>query len=329
MTARVYWSVAMWTSLVLSVAAIASLLTRTQRASTRAPELVERIAVDTAPVPFNPNDLTATAVGDFRYAGGLVLSSRQTDLPHEMSDIVSTGQDRFAAVGDEGVLLEGRLVLDEAGHLAGVADASLRRLVDDNGGLLAHPNADAEGLALLPTGDLLVSFETRPRIWLYPKAGELPRAVPSPPLTPESNAGMEALTADPDVGTDAYVVGIEDSGETWRCRVTSPCVKGPTVDKPREFGLVSMRRLPDGMTVYLLRAYDPVRLSRITLKILRDSTVIARMDLAAPMTVDNFEGVMSVPGANGRRRFYLLSDDNNSASQRTLLLAFDWQPSTN
>jgi hypothetical protein len=62
------------------------------------------------------------------------------------------------------------------------------------------------------------------------------------------------------------------------------------------------------------------------MQIVRSTSIIARMDLAAPMTVDNFEGVAVVPRANGGLRVYLLSDDNGNASQRTLLLAFDWKP---
>jgi hypothetical protein len=50
------------------------------------------------------------------------------------------------------------------------------------------------------------------------------------------------------------------------------------------------------------------------------------MDLAAPMTVDNCEGLAAVLRPDGGVRFYLLSDDNALASQRTLLLAFDWRP---
>ena len=88
---------------------------------------------------------------------------------------------------------------------------------------------------------------------------------------------------------------------------------------------MSMKRLPDMRTVYLLRAYDVVRGSRISLQIFRSNTLVARMDVAAPLTVDNFEGVAAVPRTDGGVRFYLLSDDNGDASQRTLLLAFDWQ----
>ena len=297
-----------------------------QRAVVATTGIVGRIAIEAAAVPLNPRAPSMTAIGDFAYAGGLVLSSPQTNLLHELSDIVMAGPDRFAAVGDGGVLLKARLVLDESGRLVGVADADLTRLVGENGKPVVDTYSDAEGLTLLPSGDSLISFEHRHRIWMYPKDGGTPRPVPSPHASFPSNAGMEALTAETDVANDAYMVGGEDSGQTWMCRLSAGCVSGPTIEKPKDFGLVSMTRLSPGVTAYLLRAYDPVRGNRITLEILRDTTVIARMDIAPPMTVDNFEGVTSVAGANGARRFYLISDDNNRATQRTLLLAFDWQP---
>jgi hypothetical protein len=314
------------TAFALACGAIAEPLTPPQASNGSPPVSVGGISIDATSVPLNPQDPAATTLGEFRYAGGLVLTSAQTARLHELSDIVMTGQDRFAAVGDEGIYLEARLVLDTAGQLVGVTDASISPLVDQNGKPLVAPDADAEGLTLLPTGDRLVSFETRHRIWLYPRDGGRPQAVPSPAIPLESNAGMEALTVQPEVGDDAYLVGIEESGETWSCRVRSACVKGLTVDKPPEFGLVALHHLPDGMTAYLLRAYDPVRMNRITLKILRGTTLVARMDLAPPMMVDNFEGMTSVLRADGSRRFYLISDDNNRATQRTLLFAFDWQP---
>jgi hypothetical protein len=43
------------------------------------------------------------------------------------------------------------------------------------------------------------------------------------------------------------------------------------------------------------------------------------------LTVDNLEGVAAVPRPGGVTRFYLVSDDNASPQQRTLLLAFDWR----
>ena len=209
----------------------------------------------------------------------------------------------------------------------GLADARLTLLTGEDGKPLTDKAAaDAEGLALLPNGDRLVSFERRDRIWLFPAAGGPPRPMPMPAVSFPSNGGMEALAADPEAGADAYLVGAEISGDTWTCHLLStPCIKGPSVDKPEEFGLVAIKRLPQMQTAYLLRAFDEARGNRTSLQIFRSGSVVARMDLAAPMTVDNYEGLATVPGTDGGVRFYLISDDNGRADQRTLLLAFDWR----
>jgi hypothetical protein len=314
-----------WWAPLCVLGALAAASPLPQPASVAALTSTLQIEIEATPVPLDPRAPSATILGDFRYAGGLVLTSRQTDRLHELSDLIITGSNRFAAVTDAGAFLEGRLVLDAAGRLVGVTDATLTQLKGEDGAPLEGLHADAEGLALLANGDRLVSFERRHRILLYPADGGLPRPVPSPAAWFPSNGGIEALTADPDAGADAYVAGAEDSGDTWTCRVSAPCVRRRTLDKPGEFGLVSMNRLPDGLTAYLLRAFDPIRRSRITLEILRGATLISRMDLSAPLTVDNFEGMTSVSHADGRRRFYLISDDNNRASERTLLFAFDWR----
>ena len=260
------------------------------------------------------------------YAGGLTLTSRHNDQLHGLSDIEVNGGDRLTAVSDLGTLFTARLVFDPAGRLVSVADASISPLTDEDGKpLLDKANADAEGLAVLPDGDRLVSFERYDRILLYPAGGGRPRAVPYPHATFAPNGGMEALTAAADIADDAYIVGAEVSGETWTCRLSSPtCVKGPSVAKPEEFGLVAIKRL-GGMSAFLLRAYDEQRGARVSLQVFRGTDAVGRMDLAAPMTVDNFEGLAVVQKADGAFRFYLCSDDNASAAQRTILMAFDWR----
>ena len=286
------------------------------------------ISIDAVPVPLNPQNPLEMAIGDFRYAGGLVLTSRQTDQLHGLSDLEVTSTNRLTAVGDLGIFLDAQLVLDSAGRLVGLADARLTPLTGEDGKPLSDKaEADAEGLALLPSGDRLVSFERRDRIWLYPAAGGPPRPVPMPGVSFPPNGGMEALAADPEAGAEAYVVGAEISGDTWTCHLLStPCIKGRTVDKPEEFALVAIKRLPGMQTVYLLRAFDAARGSRNSLQIFRSTKMVARMDMAPPMTVDNFEGLAAVPRPDGGVRFYLISDDNALARQRTLLLAFDWRP---
>jgi hypothetical protein len=91
------------------------------------------ISIDAIPVPLNPQNPSEMAIGEFRYAGGLVLTSRQTDELHGLSDLEVTGTDRLTAVGDLGIFLEARLVFDSAGRLVDLADARLTPLTGEDG----------------------------------------------------------------------------------------------------------------------------------------------------------------------------------------------------
>ncbi|MDP3384717.1 MAG: esterase-like activity of phytase family protein [Phenylobacterium sp.] len=284
------------------------------------------IAIQAVPVALNPDAPDQTAIGGFVYAGGLQLSSAETSRFHGLSDLAVSSGGRLTAISDEGDLIEGQLIF--AGErLTGLTDVTLRPLSGLDGQPLPNKEmSDAEGLAILANGDRLVSFERQSRIWLYPAAGGPPRAVPAPDADFPLNGGLEALAADPERGPDAYVAGGEESGQTWLCRLATPCVAGPKVDKAPEFGLVALRRLPGDQTAHLLRAWDPLRGNRIVLSITGTAGELARLEMTKPLTVDNFEGVDFVPRPEGGYRVYILSDDNFSASQRTLLLAFDWTP---
>jgi len=313
---------------VLAMGGFSAVRTEAQ-AGRAAPMVASPVRIDAAPVALNPRNPWQTRLGDFVYAGGLVLTSSDTTLLHGLSDLDVTAANRLTAVADTGLLVEARLQLDAAGRLVGIADGRLTTLVGLDGSVPAEKSEmDAEGLALLPNGDRLVSFEVRDRVWLYPANGGRPRPVASPAVTFPVNTGFEALTLDPDVAPDAFVVGDEEHGDTWNCRLSSgTCVNGQPVDLPPGFVLVSMRRLGGGQTAYLLRAFDLRRGNRNSLRIYRAGKLTGQLDLALPLTIDNYEGVAAVPRADGSIRFYLVSDDNARAFQRTLLVAFDWTPS--
>jgi len=284
------------------------------------------VAIDVSDVFLNPENPSETAVGRFEYAGGFAMSSSQTEQLHGLSDLEIRDTVRVTAVGDFGTLLEATLVLDGDGRLTGIQETRLTPLLGVDG--LPVPDkteGDAEGLAILPNGDRLVSFERHHRILLYPAGSGPARDVPTPQVQLPENNGLEALAADPERGADAYIAGAEMSGVTWTCRTSQPCVQAHVVEKPQEFGLVAIRRLTGNRTAYLLRAYDEDRGNRISLQIFAPEGLVDRMDMARPMTVDNFEGLATVPLPGGGYRFYLLSDDNDNATQRTLLMAFDWR----
>jgi len=111
-----------------------------------------------APVPSN------LAIGDFSYAGGLHLTSRQTGRLHGLSDLVVAGNGTLTAVGDEGIFLEARLLFDAAERLVGVTDTRLALLRGEDGQpLSSKAEADAEGNRSDSQRTLLLAFDWRPR----------------------------------------------------------------------------------------------------------------------------------------------------------------------
>lgn len=286
------------------------------------------VTIVAEPVAADPTRPDRVDFGRFRYAGGLALTASDSNRLHGLSDIRVLPDNRILGVTDEGDLFEARLRLDAGGRLAGLDRARITPLQAPGGGPLdGKLESDAEGLALLKDGSRLVSFERRHRILLYPADGRPPRQVNSPEAAFPPNGGLEALSADPARGPDAWLAGGEESGELWTCALRTPCRSLGTLPKPFEFGLVAVTPLPDGGLAYMIRAWDPLRGARIAL-ILRNAAgaEVDRLELARPLTTENFEGVDVLPGKDGGLRFLLASDDNFSTEQRTLLLAFDWKP---
>ena len=276
-----------------------------------------------------PESSAPVAASRFAYAGGLVLTSPDTSRLHGLSDLDVQSDGRVTMVSDDGDLVKGRIVLDAAGRLTGVAEMTLTPLIDVDSRALSgrKAEADSEGLARWANGDLMISFEGRNDILLYPAGGGPPRKVPRPDSDFPVNDGMEALTLAPASGADAYLVGREDTRQTWTCRLAGGCVPGFVVPAQGAGKLVSARPMPAGGWVFLLRDYQP--LVGNTIWIVITDAAGRTLDLHVikrPDTVDNLEGVAALPQKGGKVRLYLISDDNFSAGQQTLLLAFDWTP---
>ena len=304
------------------------------------------IRLTATPVPLNPNAPAQTVLGQFRYAGGLALTSPDTARLHGLSDLrIAPDGLTLHAQGDEGDRFDARLVLDAAGRLTGLTAGHIDRLTGPGGRRLSgKAHTDAEGLAYLANGGRLVSFERDNRILYYPPDGGPTTAAPFPPAAFEANSGVEALTEFPMAGPDAYLAGGEQGG-IWLCRLSARCAPLPQLlPLPISFGLSSLAVAPPAgqgeappVLAVLQRAWDPILGSRVVVTLLRldggpgaplRPVVLDRLSLASPLTRDNFEGVALVSRPGGVLRLYLISDDNFQSRQRTLLMAFDWTPQT-
>jgi len=287
-----------------------------------------------------PAEYDALETPELRFAGGLALRSNDPAFGG-WSGLEALPDGRLIAVSDAGTWLEARPTLDSAGRLVGVTDARLAPMTGLNGRPLPDKRAgDAEGLALLPDGRLAVSFEQQHRIWIYDlTAGPASAATPGPEIPQarrlRANEGLEALAA----ADGALFAGAERSpegGESWWWRLASDPIETsgphPAPISPA-FSLVALDRLPPafgGDFVALERFYAPLVGARIRIRRISGAALATgRFDgpvaaeLTGPWRTDNFEAVAAVETPTGAR-LYLLSDDNFSAAQRTLLYAFDW-----
>ena len=79
----------------------------------------------------------------------------------------------------------------------------------------------------------------------------------------------------------------------------------------------------EDLMAYVIRSYDPIRKSRIIVRVDRGDERIASARLESPLPVDNIEAVAIGETPSGGTRIWLLSDDNFNDDQRTLLMALD------
>jgi hypothetical protein len=312
-------------------------------------ERASRIALDVRPVPLNPVKPAQAELGSLRYRGGLWLSSTDARFGG-LSDLrVSRNGQRLLAISDCGYEFEATLVYGPDGWLSDLSDPELSPLRAPGDLALTHGEGDAEGLARMPDGSLVVSFERRHRLWRYPP-GEPPlrgvaTALPEAPgfSRLEPNLGIEAMTglADGRLLAIGEVASPEHEGATaWLGGDRSWSLISYPLFYDRARSAAPLRPtgaalLPSGDVLVLERRYPPLagRIRLIERAGLEAGNLegreIARLD--EPLSLYNFEGIDARPGTEGGTWVYLLSDDNNCrrdagprrrSPQRTLLLAF-------
>lgn len=299
-----------------------------QKAETRARERgstqVDAVLVEARPVDLGALRYEAPEARP-RFIGGLELTGGGTERLHGLSAIRIDRRGRLLAVTDEGDFLEAMLPLDAEGAPTAVDDVLLRPLIGENGAPVgSKQDGDAEGLAVLADGRILVGFERNHRILVYETMLSTPERAPFPRALLTPNRGIEALAAYPSAGSDAYLSGT-GGGVVHLCRVSRSCERAGSLRIADGFSLTALAADPQGRVYLLLRSHDPLRDARIRVVSadgpgLDDPKLLIQLD--PPATVDNFEGLEFRIDEQGRRFLYMVSDDNFSAEQRTLLLVF-------
>jgi hypothetical protein len=296
------------------------------------------VALATKVLQLDPEDPKRERIGRLIWRGGIEITSQAARFGGLSGLLVSGDGARLLAVSDRGNWLTARLRYDAGGRLIGLEDGQMARLRDLDGDAISKKRLrDAEDLAELADGSILVSFEDEHRIWRYGTNHGRPSLRPTAWPKPEGlagapdNSGLEALTDLADGGllavTEDQEAGAGKAGYLWRDGAWSHLTYLPEAN----FKPTSAHRMPGGDDVLVLERTArvlggfTVRLVRIAASDIRPGAELHGEQLArwgAPLTIDNFEAVAARRAPDGQILIYLLSDDNFSALQRTLLLMF-------
>ena len=294
-------------------------------------------------VPLKLDEPGLKRLGKLISRGGISMTANSANFGGWSDLQVSPDGKTLSSISDVGSWLTAAVEYDGEGNLIGLRDGrigSLRAL--DGKPLVQKDQADAEGMALLPDGSWLVSFERHHRIWHYPTLDGTPTAINLPEDFGRQpwNGGVETITALPDGRLIAISEEYEPSPGLLAGWLGQPAGKDRYTwqsfryTKIPDFNPTAIRPLPDGGFVLLERAFDMARGVRI--RILQVDAAafqpggivtpreIAR--LASPLAVDNLEGVAAIKGSRGETLLWLISDDNFNALQRNLLLLFELTP---
>lgn len=284
----------------------------------------------------------ATRFGPLEFRGGLVLSSTAAEFGGLSGLIVDADGAGFLAVTDRGSWLSGR-ILAEGDRPTGIAEARLASMRQANGRTLASDGrGDVESLVRTPAG-ILIGIERRQEIWLFPGPDPMAavgrRLIADPALDELGyNEGPEALLAPPG-GEPAAVIVIAEESAAEPARLPGflfsplarPLLAGRfALARTDEFSATDAALADDG-TVYLLeRRFDllrgvAMRIRRFPLADIRPGALVEGEVLITAnrlAAIDNMEGLALHRNAAGELILTLISDDNFSPVQRTLLLRF-------
>jgi len=290
---------------------------------------------------FEIRDPSRRQFGLLEFRGGLVLRSSDRNFGGLSAIRVAADGAHFISLNDKGWWFRGRIVYQGTQPI-GIADAEMAPILGADGRPLASRGwYDTESIAE-DGGTLYVGIERVHQIvrFNYAKEGLATRgrpiAVPSGLRGLSANRGLEAMVFVPKglpmAGTLIAISerGLDAAGDIDAFLIGGPNPGSFAVKRSANFDVTDAALLPGGDVLLLERRFSwtsglAVRMRRIALGAIKpnalvDGPVLFEADLG--YEIDNMEGlsVHRLPG--GEIVLTLVSDDNFSLLQRTLLLQF-------
>jgi hypothetical protein len=290
---------------------------------------------------FDTRDHQHVRFGALEYRSGLILTSRFPGFGGLSGLRLDAKGERFIAISDHGSWFTGRIVY-KGREMTGLDDVEAAPLLGSDGRpITARGWFDSESIALdgpfvyigLERVNQLLRFDfskgfTRSR-------GEV---VPLPPAAKKLpfNKGLEALVMVPKgLPLAGTLIAISERGLDRDGNLIAFLIGGPTpgqfsVRRSNNFDVSDAVLLASGDLLVLERKFSwlagiGIRIRRIALKSLAPGAVVdGRSIFEADLghEIDNMEGIDAHVTPEGDTVLTMVSDDNFSMLQRTLLLQF-------
>jgi hypothetical protein len=300
------------------------------------------IEVNARPIPsFDTRDRARTRFGALEYRSGLILTSRFRGFGGLSGWRLDAKGEQFISMSDKGTWFTGRIVY-QGREMTGLADVEAAPMLGADGKpITARGWFDTEAIAL--DGSLVyIGLERVNQIlkFDFAKGGTRSRgeviAVPPPMRKLPNNKGLESLVMVPKgLPLAGTLIAISERGLDSDGDIVGFLIGGPTpgdfaVRRSNNFDISDAVLLRSGDLLILERKFSlltgvGIRIRRIALKsLVRGATVDGPSIFEADLgnEVDNMEGIDAHVTPEGDTVLTMISDDNFSMIQRTLLLQF-------
>jgi hypothetical protein len=307
--------------------------------TTSAPVSIE---VNARPLPsFDIRDRSHVRFGALEYRSGLVLTSSFRGFGGLSALRLDTKGERFIAISDHGSWFTGRIVY-KGREMTGLADVEAAPLLGPDGRpITARGWYDSESMAL--DGSLVyVGLERVNQVLRFDFAkgftGARGEAVPLPAAVKKlpNNKGLETLVFVPKgLPLAGTLIAISERGLDAQGNIIGFLVGGKTpgqfsVRRTDNFDISDAVLLSSGDLLLLERKFSwvggvGIRIRRIALASVMPGAVLdgpSVFDADLGHEIDNMEGIDAHITAEGDTVITMISDDNFSLIQRTLLLQF-------
>jgi hypothetical protein len=299
------------------------------------------IEVNARPIPyFDPRDRSHLRFGALQYRSGLALTSRFPGFGGLSALRLDAKGERFISCSDKGSWFTGRIVY-QGREMTGLADVEAAPMLGADGRpITARGWFDSESIAL-DGSFVYVGLERVNQVLRFDFSEGFTRSrgevVPMPPAARKLpfNKGLEALVFVPKgLPLAGTLIALSERGLDAEGNLLAFLVGGPTpgqfsVRRTDEYDISDATLLP-GELVVLERKFSfvsgvGIRIRSVALASVRpgavvDGPVIFEADLGDE--IDNMEGIDAHVSPEGDTVLTMISDDNFSMIQRTLLLQF-------